>query len=95
MHQGLTRLRKLSRLILLAPILALLGAGSGNPVVSLPQNLAVVAGSSVNIPVTIDTDGAGIVSFQVGFDLGPCLTYRQSPGVSFISAQRLEPKHQL
>ena len=79
-------LPRLSKLILLPGLLwalVLLGAATGQPVVSLPQNLPVAAGSAISIPVYYGGNGAGIVAFQFGFDLGPCLIYRNQPGIRF------------
>jgi hypothetical protein len=83
MKQWLPHLSKLILLPGLLWALVLLGAATGQPVVSLPQNLPVAAGSAIDLPVHYTANGAGIVSFQFGFDLGPCLIYRNAPGIRF------------
>ena len=83
MQEILARLRRIAPLIAALTTLTLLGAGTGQPVVSVPQNWFVVAGSIVNIPVTLNTGGAALTQFQFGFDLNPCLVYQPSPGVIF------------
>ncbi len=83
MHRWQCCLPKLIVLSSLLMALVLLGAATGQPVVSVGQNLPAEAGGIIDIPVLLNTGGAGITSFQFGFDLGPCLTYRSVPGIKF------------
>ena len=41
------------------------------------------SGSNITIPVTLQTNGAAINSWQFALSWGPCLTYRPSPGVTY------------
>lgn len=82
----------LQRILHLLPALLLLGslgapspatAGAGAAVLSLPTLVPVVAGDLIDMPITLSTGGASIASMQFGFDMGPCLTYRPTPGLTF------------
>lgn len=76
-------LRRLLWLLLLPATLLLLGASTSQIVIMLPQNLVVSAGSAIELPVSYTANGASVIAFQFGLDLGPCLTYRNDPGIRF------------